>query len=200
MAFQIPSDFHSDERTIKLLTSQGGKAAIVTWLRAGAWCAENGTHGHVTPEAVKELWIGRRRSSLLVEQGWWYKLDKDEGGGFRFPDWHEHQELSLDRRWDHLGACGRALAMQMERACGRHTWFDVSVEAFPAAACKWLKSPDWEHRQIKVWAQGAAKFGLLVPYKTGCMLLYSEWDYRRYHAENSDKANVVPLVGREEGA
>lgn len=63
-----------------------GNAAMGLWVRAGSWCAQHLTDGHVPTHAVRLLGnAGQARA--LVRAGLW--LEREDG--YQFHEWHDYQ-------------------------------------------------------------------------------------------------------------
>lgn len=64
-----------------------GNAATGLWVRAGSWCMQQLTDGHVPKDMIPALGGKPRDAQKLVETGLWHP----EPGGYRFHDWAEYQ-------------------------------------------------------------------------------------------------------------
>lgn len=91
--------------------SAAGNAAIGLWVRAGAWCMQNMTEGHVPTHVLRSLGT-RTQAQRLVWAGLW---DPDELDGYRFHDWHIYQPCreAVEYRRE-----SEALKKQRQRAAG----------------------------------------------------------------------------------
>lgn len=63
-----------------------GNPAMGLWVRAGAWCAQQLTDGHVPTQVARTLGTARQAKSL-VESGLWEATP----GGYSFHDWSEDE-------------------------------------------------------------------------------------------------------------
>lgn len=61
--------------------------AITLWVRAGAWCAQQLTDGHVPAYMIPSLG-SKRDAGKLVEVGLWERVE----GGYVFHDWADYQQ------------------------------------------------------------------------------------------------------------
>lgn len=61
--------------------------AITLWVRAGAWCAQQLTDGHVPAYMISSLG-SKRDAGKLVEVGLWERVDD----GYVFHDWSSYQQ------------------------------------------------------------------------------------------------------------
>lgn len=68
-----------------------GNAAMGLWVRAGAYCAQQLTDGHVSHAALATLGTAAQ-AARLVAAGLW----DDAPGGFRFHDWDDYQPTKSD--------------------------------------------------------------------------------------------------------
>ncbi len=73
--FQVCDTFWSHQKVMELPAAAGW-----LWIRAGSYCAQYLTNGHVTPELVSMLNGSEYEAKILVEAGLW----TTEGNGFRF--------------------------------------------------------------------------------------------------------------------
>lgn len=63
-----------------------GNGAMGLWVRAGSWCAQNLTNGHV-PLPIARTLGSPAEARRLVAAGLWHEVD----GGYEFHDWFEYQ-------------------------------------------------------------------------------------------------------------
>lgn len=63
-----------------------GNAAMGLWVRAGAWCSQQLTDGHV-PLATVRLLGNVKQAKALVAAGLWIEAE----GGYQFHDWSDYQ-------------------------------------------------------------------------------------------------------------
>ena len=76
-----------------------GNAAMGLWVRAGAWCMQQLTDGHVPNHMISVLG-STGQAKALVAAGLWIKVDD----GYRFHEWDERQpsrdQVENDRQWN----------------------------------------------------------------------------------------------------
>lgn len=70
-----------------------GNAAMGLWVRAGSWCADNLTDGHVPDGMLRQLGT-RPQAEALVKAGLWVKT----ADGYRFHSWREYQPTSKEAK------------------------------------------------------------------------------------------------------
>lgn len=82
--FKIDDGFWSHPKVLEL-----SDAALALWVRAGSYCAQQLTDGHVTRAALRMLGGNHDAAVELVIAGLW---DEAEGGnGWVFHDWDDYQ-------------------------------------------------------------------------------------------------------------
>lgn len=78
-------------------TVQAGNVAMGLWVRAGAWCSQQGTEGKVPAHMVGTLGGSKAHAAKLVTAGLW----KTTSEGYQFHDWLQYQpsnaEVQADR-------------------------------------------------------------------------------------------------------
>lgn len=79
--FKVDDALATHDKVLK-----AGNAAMGLWVRAGAWCAQHLTDGHVPHHAVKLLG-NAGQATALVNAGLWLKV----GDGYRFHEWNDYQ-------------------------------------------------------------------------------------------------------------
>ena len=85
--FKVDDGFAFHRKAIK-----AGNASLGLWVRAGSWCAQQLTDGHVPDEVVPLLGATTDDAGALVAAGLW---EVDEGG-YSFRGWHEYQPTKAD--------------------------------------------------------------------------------------------------------
>lgn len=79
--FKVDDSFWSHPKVLPLSSD-----AVALWVRAGAYCAQQLTDGHVSMQALRML-ADRDAAVELTNAGLWDLAD----GGFQFHDWAEYQ-------------------------------------------------------------------------------------------------------------
>jgi hypothetical protein len=79
--FKVDDSFWSHPKVLPLSAE-----AVALWVRAGAYCAQQLTDGHVSMQALRML-ADRDAAVELTNAGLWDLAD----GGFQFHDWAEYQ-------------------------------------------------------------------------------------------------------------
>lgn len=79
--FKVDDALATHDKVLK-----AGNSAMGLWVRAGAWCAQHLTDGHVPTHAVRLLG-NTAQANALVKAGLWVKVDD----GYRFHEWHDYQ-------------------------------------------------------------------------------------------------------------
>lgn len=67
-------------------------AAIGLWSKAGSWCRDKLTGGHVPFGQVRKLGGRPEHAEFLVAAGWWERTER----GYVFHDWEEWQETAAE--------------------------------------------------------------------------------------------------------
>lgn len=79
-------------------TQRDRNEALGLWVRAGSWCAQQLTDGHVPAEMV-ELLGGKKVADRLVKAGLWLP---QRGGSYQYHEWEERQptkqQVEAERR------------------------------------------------------------------------------------------------------
>lgn len=63
-----------------------GNSAMGLWVRAGSWCAQHLTNGHLPAHAARALGT-KREAQRLVDAGLW----REVADGYEFHDWFDFQ-------------------------------------------------------------------------------------------------------------
>ena len=85
--FKVDDKFHSHPKVIGLPLR-----AIGLWTKAGAWCSDQLTDGHVPKAIVPILGGSNGDVRALVDAGLWREVDD----GWRFHDWHDMNPSRAD--------------------------------------------------------------------------------------------------------
>ena len=85
--FKVDDKFHSHPKVIGLPLR-----AIGLWTKAGAWCSDQLTDGHVPKAIVPILGGSNGDVRALVDAGLWREVDD----GWRFHDWHDMNPRRAD--------------------------------------------------------------------------------------------------------
>lgn len=70
---------------VKVITA--GNAAMGLWVRAGSWCAQQLTDGHVPANIVRTFGASSEDVQALCAVGLWHEVED----GYQFHDWGEYQ-------------------------------------------------------------------------------------------------------------
>lgn len=85
--FKVDDGFAFHRKAIK-----AGNAGIGLWVRAGSWCAQQLTDGHVPEEMLLLLGATTSDAEALVNAGLWVHSD----GGYEFRGWHDFQPTKAE--------------------------------------------------------------------------------------------------------
>ncbi len=113
MWFKVDDGFWCHPKTLALTPH-----ALALWVRAGSWCAQQLTDGHVPKHALAVLQGRPKDAAELVDHGLWKPAD---AGGWQFHDWHAYQWPREKVLAERAASAARVAAWRANRRNGKGT-------------------------------------------------------------------------------